>query len=109
MKSSGRFIMINLAAFHILLAKFLEDFTLSSINLISFPGALPVASINLRASAPYWSMITSGSIPLPRDLDIFLPCESLTRPWIRTVSNGFCFMFSMPATIILDTQNGMIS
>ena len=109
MKSSGRFIMINLAAFHILLAKFLEDFTLSSINLISFPGALPVASINLKASAPYWSMITSGSIPLPRDFDIFLPCESLTRPWIRTVSKGFCFMFSMPATIILDTQKGMIS
>ena len=34
---------------------------------------LPDTSANLSASVPYLSIISSGSIPLPKDFDIFLP------------------------------------
>ena len=36
-------------------------------------------------AAPYLSIPSSGSMPLPKDLLIFLPCESRTRPWKSTV------------------------
>lgn len=39
---------------------------------------LPVARVNLRASAPYLAMTSSGSSTLPRVLDILRPCSSLT-------------------------------
>ena len=32
------------------------------------PGLVPMTSVRRRASAPYWSMTSSGSMPLPRDL-----------------------------------------
>ena len=51
----------------------------------------------------------SGSTPLPRDLDIFRPCSSRTRPWISTVLKGVSPIFSMPEKIILATQKKMIS
>ena len=35
---------------------------------MSFPGAFPVISVRRRASAPYWSMISSGSIPFPKKI-----------------------------------------
>ena len=35
---------------------------------MSFPGLLPVTSVKRSASAPYWSMTSSGSMPLPSDL-----------------------------------------
>ena len=41
---------------------------------------LPVTRANLKASQPFCSITSRGSIPLPKDLLIFLPCESLTRP-----------------------------
>ena len=41
--------------------------------LKSLPGAVFNTSENLRASQPYSSITLSGSIPLPKDLDIFLP------------------------------------
>ena len=68
-----RFIRTNLAAFHSLFAKLRAASIFSSEKRISFPGLFPVARANLRASAPYLSMISSGSMPLPRDFDIFLP------------------------------------
>ena len=43
-------------------------------------------------SAPYLLTITLGSIPFPKDLLILRPCESLTRPWIRTSLKGISFM-----------------
>ena len=62
-----------------------------------------------RASAPYCFTISRGSMPLPRDLDIFRPLSSRTRPWIRTVWNGGFFICSQPEKIILATQKKMMS
>ena len=76
---------------------------------MSFPGELPVTSKNLSASAPYFSITSSGSTPLPSDLDIFLPCSSRTMPWINTVSNGTFPVYSRAEKIILETQKKMMS
>ena len=108
-KSSGRFIIMKREAFHSLLAKFLAAFTLSSVKRISFPGALPVASMKRRASAPYSSMTSSGSMPLPSDFDILRPCASRTRPWMSTVLKGTSPVFSRAENIILITQKKMMS
>lgn len=43
------------------------------ILISGYRGAFPVTSVNRRASAPYLSMTSRGSIPLPRLLLIFLP------------------------------------
>ena len=71
--SLSKFIITNLEAFQILLAKFLAASTLSGMYLISFPGAFPVTNMNLNASAPYSSITSNGSTPFPKDLLIFLP------------------------------------
>ena len=42
-------------------------------------------------------------MPLPRDFDIFLPCATLTMPWINTVSKGWLFICSQDEKIILGT------
>ena len=52
-------------------------------NLKSKPGALLVAKKYLIASAPYCAITSIGSTPLPKDLDIFLPCSSRIKPWIK--------------------------
>ena len=106
---SSKFISTNLAAFHILLAKFLPASTFSVENLRSFPGELPVVSANLSASVPYCSMTSSGSIPLPRDLLIFLPWASLTMPWMNTYLKGSLPVCSRAENIILATQKKMMS
>ena len=36
---------------------------------MSFPGAFPVIRVRRSASAPYFSIISNGSMPLPRDLE----------------------------------------
>ena len=107
--SSRRFIIVNLDAFQSLLAKLREDSSLSQINLVSLPGVIPVMSINLRASAPTLSITSSGSIPLPRDLLIFLPCSSRTSPCRNTYSNGGSPIASHPENTILITQKNRIS
>ena len=107
--SSCRFMITNLDAFHNLFAKFLADSSLSSLNLMSLPGVIPVVSMNLRASAPYWSMISSGSMPLPKDLDILRPCASLTKPCTYTWWNGHSSIASKPENTILTTQKKMMS
>ena len=61
------------------------------------------------ASAPNWSIISMGSIPLPSDLDIFRPWLSRTRPWIKTVRNGSSSICSIPEKIILATQKKIMS
>ena len=77
---SSIFIKQNLDAFHNLLIKFHVDFIFSSSYLKSIPGAVFVVKKNLSESAPYISITSIGSIPLPRLLLIFLPFLSLIRP-----------------------------
>ena len=62
-----------------------------------------------RASAPYLSAISRGSMPLPRDLDIFRPLSSRTRPWMSTFSKGYFPICSQPEKIIRATQKKMMS
>ncbi len=78
--SSRRFIITNREAFQSLLAKFRHDSSRSILKRRSFPGLIPVDSINLSASAPYCSITSRGSTPFPNDLLIFLPSASLTSP-----------------------------
>ena len=104
-----RFIWMKRDAFQILLQKLRLASTRSVEKRMSFPGLLPVASVKRSASAPYWSMISSGSMPLPSDLLILRPCASRRRPWIYTVSNGVSPMCSTPEKIMRATQKKMIS
>ena len=48
-------------------------------------------------------------MPLPRDLDIFRPWSSRTRPWMNTVWKGVFFVCSQPEKIIRATQKKMMS
>ena len=90
-------------------AKFDADSNFSGIYLISFPGDIPKTSENLNASVPYFAIISNGSIPLPKLLDIFLPRLSRTIPWINTLSNGTWPVCSNAENIILATQKNIIS
>ena len=47
---------------------------------MSFPAEIPYIKEKRKLSVPYFAIISNGSIPFPKDLDIFLPCESLTIP-----------------------------
>ena len=76
---------------------------------MSLPGALPVMRLKRRASAPYFSAISSGSMPLPRDLDILRPLSSRTRPWMSTVWKGGLPVWAQPEKIIRATQKKMMS
>ena len=70
----------NRAAFQILLAKARELSMRSSVSTISAPGEAPCSRAMRTASVPYWSVISSGSMVLPRVLDIFCRSASRTRP-----------------------------
>ncbi|CUO81731.1 Uncharacterised protein [Flavonifractor plautii] len=76
---------------------------------MSFPGELPVIRLKRRASAPYWSAISRGSMPLPRLLDILRPLSSRTRPWMNTVWKGGFPVCSQAEKIIRATQKKMMS
>jgi hypothetical protein len=82
------FIRANLVAFHSLLQKLRDPAAQSSLTAVSLPGLEPRARVNLVASAPNRSIQSIGSTVLPRDLDIFLPNWSLTRPCSTTFWNG---------------------
>jgi GTP-binding protein LepA len=43
-------------------------------------GEFPEMRVKRKASVPNSSITSSGSIPLPKDLDILRPCSSLIRP-----------------------------
>src|SRR5712692_357498 len=75
-------------AFHSLLQKLREPAAHSSLMAMSPPGLAPRARVNLVASAPNLSTHSSGSTVFPRDLDIFLPNWSRTRPCRATIRNG---------------------
>gem|GEM_PF-997316 len=76
--SSHKLAFINLHAFHSLFMKSICSSTLSSSNFRSFHGVFQIVKVNLSGSVPYFSIISRGSIPFPRDLLIFLPILSLT-------------------------------
>src|SRR5699024_3449108 len=74
------FISENREAFQTLFAKFHVDSTFSQWKRRSCPGVDPVNKKYLNESAPYLSITSIGSTPLPRDLDIFRPSASRIRP-----------------------------
>ena len=47
-------------------------------------------SVRRMASVPWDSMMSSGSTPLPRDLDILRPSPSWIMAWMKTSLNGSC-------------------
>ena len=88
--------------------------THSSASARSVPGLAPRARVNRSASAPYFSIQASGSMPLPLDLDIFLPNRSRTRPCNETTSNGsgpspVSAIAYIPNIIIRATQKNRMS
>ena len=105
----------NRVAFHSLLQKFLAPVTHSSLTATSPPGLAPRARVNLVASAPNRSIQSSGSTVLPRDLDIFRPNWSRTRPCSATWRNGTAcagsasFIAYRPNIIIRATQKNRMS
>ena len=48
-------------------------------------------------------------MPLPRDLLIFRPWLSRTRPWMNTSEKGLSPMYSNPEKIMRETQKVMMS
>ena len=112
------FISANLAAFQILLMKLRYPAIFSSYSLISFPGVDPMTMLSLSASAPYFLIMSRGSMQVSGfDLLIFLPWRSRIRPWRYTVLNGIVSSSLIPslrrayveAKIILATQKKRIS
>ena len=84
--------------------------THSSLTAWSAPGFAPCSSDMRTASAPYSSIQSSGSMTLPRDLDIFLPDGSRTSPCSNTVLNGTSpSMAYRPNSIIRTTQKKRMS
>jgi hypothetical protein len=53
------------------------------------------------ASAPNSSTSSSGSIPVPSDLDMRRPSGAWTVEWIRTSENGMSSMNSIPIITII--------
>src|SRR5699024_5687191 len=68
-----------------------------------------VTKVNLKASAPYKSITSSGSIPFPKDLLIFRPSSSSIRPVKNTSLNGTSPICSILENTILITQKNIIS
>ena len=99
----------NRAAFHSLLAKFLDAWRRPGLRRVSLPGALPVVRAKRRASAPYSLIASTGSSTLPLVLLILAPCSSRTRPWRYTVPKGASPMFSMPIITMRATQKKRMS
>ena len=113
--ATAPFISANLVAFHSLLQKLRAPATHSSLSATSPPGLAPLARVNRVASAPNLAIQSSGSTVLPRDLDIFLPNASRTRPCSATWRNGTdpsgpasAIAYS-PNSIILATQKNKMS
>ena len=66
------------AAFQSLLAKLRDSGMRSSLKRISCPLEARRSREKRRASAPYFSIISTGSTPLPSDLDMRRPFLSST-------------------------------
>ncbi len=73
------------------------------------PGTASAASVKRRASVPYLSIISSGSMLLPSDLLILRRLRSRTRPLMKTCLNGISPRNLRPSMIIRATQKKMMS
>ncbi len=104
------FISANRVAFHSLLQKLREPWHHSSLTATSEPGLAPRARVKRVASAPYFSIHSSGFTTLPNDFDIFLPNWSRTMPCRLTTSNGCLPSIAYnPNIIIRATQKKRMS
>ena len=61
------------------------------------------------ASAPYVSMMSSGSTPFPFDFDIVSPNPSSTFGWTYTCLKGMSPTLNNPVITIRATQRVMMS
>jgi hypothetical protein len=59
----------------------------ASLHSTSFSGGATNITYNLRASAPYFWSISSGSTTLPFDFDITAPLRS-TMPCVKSLLKG---------------------
>src|SRR5699024_439755 len=85
------------------------DSTSSQRNCKSCPGVDPIKTKKRNESAPYLSMTSIGSTPLPSDLLILRPSASRINPSISTSLNGASSVHSRDCKIILATQKKMMS
>ena len=76
---------------------------------MSWPGVDPVIKNQRKASTPYFSITSIGSIPFPSDLDILRPCSSRISPCKRTCLNGALPVNSSDWKIIRETQKKIMS
>ena len=76
---------------------------------MSLPAEAHSSMPSRTASAPYFSMRSSGLGLLPRVLDILRPILSRTMPVKYTLRNGTSCMNSSPAMIMRATQKKMMS
>ncbi len=67
------------------------------------------ANVNRSASAPYFAVMSSGSITFPRVLDIFSPFLSRTIACRKTVRKGTSCMKCSPSMAIRATQKKRMS
>src|SRR3990167_4909865 len=108
--ASSHCISTNLLAFLSLFTKFLYPAIFSSYNLESFPGLCPTIMLSLRASAPYFAIISKGSIIVEgSDLLILRPSRVRMRPWRYTVSKGICPVAYVVMRIMRATQKKRMS
>jgi hypothetical protein len=61
------------------------------------------------ASAPWASISSSGSTPVPSDLLIRRPSGACTTEWMYTSENGTSPMYSRPIITMRATQRKMMS
>ncbi len=108
-RSSPRFMRTKRAMFHTLFRKL----RLASMSRIATRIPRPLeedwASVNRRASIPYDSLTSKGSMMFPFDELIFIPFSSSMRGVKYTWRNGTLPMKWSPITIILATQKKMMS
>ena len=69
----------------------------------------PLVRLAISASSAMPSTMSSGSMTLPLDLDIFSPCSSRMRPVMYTSRNGTSPMNFRPIIIMRATQKKMMS
>ncbi len=119
----SRFIIANREAFHSLLQKLRPMSNLGEVFTVRPSGSViastgmrtscvcvvMLASVNRMASAPWLSMMSSGSMPLPRLLDILRPSPSWIIAWMNTSRNGMSPAQYWPIITMRETHSVMIS
>ena len=76
---------------------------------MSRTGSARAASVNRKASVPYFSMNSRGSMTFPFTLDIFWPSASRTRVWMYTSRKGTSLMTCRPNMAMRATQKNRMS